>query len=359
MRKSFGLFHIVGLILFLVLAGGCSQQQVTSTIVSDTQKSETTQKPDGLQKTHKNQDQNQKSLIEAQNTTPKSEANSTANEGRGADTLPQQVANSNQNQAIAILMYHHVTTRGNWKGNDAVVSVDDFEQHMEYLKKEGYNVVGLRQITDFYKHGIPLPPKPVAITFDDGYESNYRLAYPILKKYNYPFTIFIVVNWIGEQTSGPFRPEQKELLSWPQILEMYESGLCNIQSHTFDSHYQLPGGGYAIAHVKTDPATGKKETNEQLEARVTDDLKQAKEVLEQRLGHKVFALAYPWGVYSPTTLKAVDSLGYEIAFTMTQGANSPKADPRTLLRTGVLQSDGGVEGFKKKLETQRKAVMGR
>ncbi|MDD2422025.1 MAG: polysaccharide deacetylase family protein [Heliobacteriaceae bacterium] len=245
---------------------------------------------------------------------------------------------------VAVLMYHHLTTRGNWGGNDAVVVVDDFAEHMAYLKKEGYNVVSLRQVADFYRHGIPLPPKPVAITFDDGYESTYQLAYPILKRYDFPFTVFIVVNWIGEETTGPFRPEQKELISWPQLLEMYESGLCNVQPHTFDAHYRFSDGGYPIAHARSD--------------QIFADLEQAKTVLEDRLGHQVFALTYPWGVYSPATLQVADKLGYEVAFTMTQGANPRQADPRTLLRTGVLQSDG-VAGFPKKLAAQRQAALAR
>ncbi|MCW2278006.1 polysaccharide deacetylase family protein [Heliophilum fasciatum] len=258
---------------------------------------------------------------------------------------------------VTILMYHHVTKRGFFANNDAVVTVDDFAKQMAYLKENNYHVVPLRLVADYYAQGAStsLPSKAVAITFDDGYESNYALAYPILKEYGYPFTVFVVANWIAEESAGPFRPERQELLSWPQILEMVQSGLGDIQSHSFDSHYRFNDGGYALAHAQTNPATGEKESTEALTARIYRDLAQSKELLERRTGIPGYALAYPWGKHSDATKQAATQAGYLLAVTMTEGANGARADRLALKRTGVFMSDG-FDGFVHKLKAERAAV---
>ena len=102
-----------------------------------------------------------------------------------------------QNYVVPILMYHSVDPNA-VPGNRLAVSVNTFERQMRFLKDRHYNVVPLYVIASLVKDRRKIPPKTIAITFDDGYKDNYTYAFPILKKYNLPATMFIIVNEVGK-----------------------------------------------------------------------------------------------------------------------------------------------------------------
>ncbi|MTV49976.1 polysaccharide deacetylase family protein [Heliobacillus mobilis] len=252
-------------------------------------------------------------------------------------------------EPIYMLMYHHFAPRGYWPKQAVAVYVDDFSEQMDYLQQEGYHVVALRQVWDHYKNGTPLPQKPVVITLDDGYESSYQLAYPVLKKHNYPFTIFPVVNWLQfEKSNKPYAPDKSDYLSWPQMDEMVASGLCDVQSHTFDSHDKVNGISVLITKIKK--ANGQLETTEEANSRVKEDLRQAKTFIEQRYGWDVYALAYPYGEYDEKVMQTMDELGYGMGLCMSKIKH--KNNLKAIARIPVAQSDG-LNGFIQRLKSKQ------
>lgn len=189
-------------------------------------------------------------------------------------------------QNVPVFMYHSVNEIPFAKDEQWSVYPQEFEKQIKYWVQNGYTGIFVSEIpqSNSFKN-------PIAITFDDGYEDNYIVAYPILKKYNMKATIFVVAGMIGKEN----------YLTKEQMKEMSDSGLVTIQSHTF-SHQNL---------CELD--------EEELEI----ELKQSQSILEEITQKKVTALAYPFGSYNDIVMKKAEKY-YHIAF-VTFGAWPYKA----------------------------------
>ena len=130
-----------------------------------------------------------------------------------------------QTGPLPILMYHDVTD-GPTSDNPMVVTTEKLEGDLCWLKENGYHTILPRELTA----GEPLPEKPVMITFDDGYVSNYRLLFPLLQKYQMKAAICLIVSLTDED------PEGHGHLTWDMCREMQASGLVEIGSHTYALH---------------------------------------------------------------------------------------------------------------------------
>jgi peptidoglycan/xylan/chitin deacetylase (PgdA/CDA1 family) len=162
---------------------------------------------------------------------------------------------------------------------------------MEFLHKNHYNVVGLDKIASYLEKREKMPPRTVAITFDDGYYNNYEYAYPILKKYNLPATIFVILKNVGKPG----------WLGWEEIREMSNSGIITIGSHTV-SHAWL---------LDAKPDVLEKEVRE------------SKMILEENMGKRVGLFCYPLGAFDKKAELYVEDAGYTCAVT----TNPPKKWP--------------------------------
>lgn len=191
----------------------------------------------------------------------------------------------------AILMYHSVgePLREEHQLN---VPLATFEKQMRFLKDHRYRVVPLSHVVDLLKAKKPIPAKTVVLTFDDGYENNYSAVFPVLKKYGFPATIFVITDYVGkekEMYNHTWRFMTKEMLR-----EMSDSGLVSIGSHTTD-HVFLPD-------IKDADA---------LQERVAG----SKIILEDIVGRPVDLFCYPVGGYDGNVQQAVRRAGYKAAVT--------------------------------------------
>ena len=185
--------------------------------------------------------------------------------------------------SIPILTYHNFTKN---EGSSYDMNIVEFEKQMDYLAAHNYSVISLSELLKELRAG-QLPPKPIVITIDDGFKSTYTLAYPVLKKYNFPATLFIYTNFI-EKNNGS--------LTWEEIREMTKNNI-EIGSHTL-SHCNL------LKYKKN-------ENYETYLARVRREIFLSKEILESKIEGKVKFFAYPYGVYSPIIKNLVIQAGYE------------------------------------------------
>ena len=196
-----------------------------------------------------------------------------------------------------IFNYHHIRPMPSVASSTIsdrafTVSPEGLEAHLRYFKDNGYQVVSVYNLLDYFDTGRPLPPKAVAITFDDGYHGQYKWAYPLLKKYGMPATFFIIVNNVG----------QAGFLTWAQIKEMSEGGMVI--------------GSHALSHPYLSALD-----DEQLRKEVVD----SKSIIEEKIGRRVNLLSYPAGDYDERVIQFTKDAGYQAAMGVYKIINqSPK-----------------------------------
>ncbi len=230
---------------------------------------------------------------------------------------------------IPILMYHHITLDDEGAG-DYTITRDNFFLHMEHLALNGYTSISFDELIDFAVNGKPLPRKPIIITFDDGYYSNYAYAYPILKQFRIKATIFAIGSSFGKNTYKDTEYEIIPHFGVEEALEMIESGLISIGSHTFDMH-QNPE--YESENARVNLAPLPTESAEEYELTLKNDLYMSRAYLETLLpGHNVNVIAFPGGCYNDTVLRISEDVGFDASLSTTHGISTViPGDPSTLL----------------------------
>ena len=228
-------------------------------------------------------------------------------------------------QTIPILCYH----RFGAGASKMVVSPTRFAAQLEWLHRNGYHVIRLSALKGFLAGRHPLPQKSVVITIDDGYESVHRHALPLLRQYGFPATLFVYSDFVG---AG-------DALRWPQLQEMANSGLIDIQAHS-KTHRNL-----------IEKAPG--ETDERYRANLEAEMSIPRDVLQKRVtGAQVRHLAYPFGDANATVMESALRNGYDMGLTVVPGSNAFFAQPMLLRRTMIF-GDLDLEGFKARLQTSR------
>lgn len=229
-------------------------------------------------------------------------------------------------EKIPVLTYHHLLHDGenkNFRSNSSVLSVHAFEEQMQALYESGYQTITLAQLEKFVKGELRLPQNSVVITFDDGYLSNYRYAYPILKKYNFTASIFMITEMIPTMPQS-FHPDQLNYLSWE---EMDKIGDCfEFGGHTHNLHrLNEKNISYLVAQPKEF---------------ITRDLQVNRELLNTTY------FAYPYGQYNKNTIQILKELGYTMAFTTKKGYVKP-GDSMYELKRYSISPTTSMDEFKK------------
>lgn len=201
---------------------------------------------------------------------------------------------------VPVLMYHSISQE---KNNDAVISPERFTDQMEFLYKEGYNPVSLEQLYDYLTGQKGLPSKPVVITFDDGYRDTYEIALPVLKRYGFKSTLFIIT------------ADAERRLTWKELAEMKAAGM-DIASHSY-THRELGG------------------MNPQQQA---EEIVKSKEALDRNLKQDTRFFSFPNSSYSPETLRLLQEKGFKLAVTTEPGWAKPSDYPLALKRIWVGNS---------------------
>ncbi len=186
---------------------------------------------------------------------------------------------------VPILMYHDILPQ---KKVFFDVTPDELAQHFQFLKEQGVTPISLDQLMIHLQTGLPLPEKPVLLTFDDGYSGHYEYVYPLLKKYNYPAVFSVYTNGIGNNTG-------RTHVNWEQLKQMAADPLVTIASHS-------------VSH----PEDLRVLPDAQLQTEVTE----SKKILESNLGIPIRYFTYPAGKYDQRVAQSVYTAGYQLALTM-------------------------------------------
>jgi len=211
---------------------------------------------------------------------------------------------------VPILLYHRF---GASVADSMTVTTTVFESHLIYLRQNGYTVIPLKQLVNYYLGKGPVPPrKSVVIVVDDGHKTVYTDMLPLVKKHRIPVTLFLYPSAISNASYA---------MTWDQIRELKKTGLFDLQGHT----YWHPN--FKKEQKKLSPADYQKFVDMQL--------RKSRDRLAKELGISVDMLAWPFGIYDDwLTAKAAEA-GYAAAFTIERrhadGSDKAMRLPRYLL----------------------------
>jgi len=176
-------------------------------------------------------------------------------------------------------------------------------KQLKYLHDNDYHAVTLDEMSAWQRGEIGLPNRSVAITFDDGDRSVYEHAMPLLKRYNFRATFFVVTEQVGQEWEGV------DGLDWDELREMQDSGIFQIESHTNNMHYRVEDGG---AHTPVFLAADKENgLGPEWRERVLTDLRLSRQALIVQLGHSPRYLAWPFGEGNEDVDEIARAAGFE------------------------------------------------
>lgn len=215
---------------------------------------------------------------------------------------------------VPIIMYHHIGEPP--PGADPIrldltVRTAEFAEQLDWLAKNGYETISLDDLLQSMAQRASLPRRPIILTFDDGYDDNYTIAYPMLKKHGFSATFFIITDVVGH----------REYMSWEQIVDMSKNGM-SIQSHS-------------RTHIDQEVA-GPEDNAWQIAG--------SRAKLEEKVGRPVRYFCYPAGRYGPQTIAALQASGYLAAVTTRYGATQRAAAPFELPRVRI-HGGWGLQAF--------------
>lgn len=215
-----------------------------------------------------------------------------------------------ESPGIPILMYHGVDRRS----SIVTIPPDRFQWQIEWLHNQGYKGLPLGELSRCMVTGQAFPGRSVVLTFDDGYQSLYTEVFPVLQRYGFSATVFLIAGFCGKDNQWPGQPSTipaMNLLTWGQIDEMARYGI-EFGSHTFH-------------HPRLDnlPASA-----------LYDEIVLPKLVLEGRLGRPVTVFAYPYGRFTDLVQDMVKS-SYEAACSTRPGLARPVSDRYALERVEI------------------------
>ena len=231
-------------------------------------------------------------------------------------------------QMVPVLVYHNFFTESS---SDQPNIGKLFEDQMSFLDKNGYRVISMDRFIDFLDFKIQPYPKTIVITIDDVHESEYSVAFPVLKENGLPATLFVTTELIGK----------KGMLTWDKIGEMNVNGI-DVFSKT-RTHRDL-----------TKPQEG--ESNRAFRVAIEQELLGSKKTIEKNLLKECKYLAYPRGVTNGMIVTWAKRFGYLGAFTL-QGESNPFYVNKFFMSRTIVVKKSGIKGFQNNLEIFRKKAL--
>ena len=238
--------------------------------------------------------------------------------------LALQARPAGETVQVPILMYHDIS----YLGYGYSKTPEIFRQQMEELKSAGFHTVFFSEVIDFVEHGTPLPEKPVVITLDDGYMTNYTYVLPILQELDMKAEISLIGNAIIYANWG---------MEWDHVREMQESGHVRFQAHTKALH-------------DTEGRTGVLKKSEEswtdYVQLFAEDTRTIGGLIAHETGNQPQVFTYPLGKHNPVTEAVIRQMGFRASLTTLDGvAKVTHGDPESLYllnRIGMDFRNGSV-----------------
>lgn len=236
---------------------------------------------------------------------------------------------SRESIEIPIIMYHGIVadTAGE---SEYMISAARFESDLKWLADQGYTTIFPSQLIAYATIGSRLPAKPVIISFDDGYGSNYALAYPLLQKYSAKAVISLIGSESELSSGTVYREPMHSNLTWGEVAIMARSGLVEFANHTYNLHSAETGG-----RKGADMLPG--ENFDEYRQILSEDLKKNQALISRASGTTPQVFAWPYGAFpmDRSADKILRELGFAATFTSWQHTSAVSAGkPETLYGLG-------------------------
>jgi peptidoglycan/xylan/chitin deacetylase (PgdA/CDA1 family) len=216
---------------------------------------------------------------------------------------------------VSILIYHDIDNK---RQGGVTISTSLFKKQLLFLKGKRFTFITYQQYKQFLT-GSEVPPNAVLVTFDDGYESYYTNAYPILKSMSVPSVQFVITKRLKN-------PQRNYIpsLSENEIRDITtKEDLVEVQTHTDNLHSKQNNNAYLTNRLIIN---GLEETELDYEQRVVSDIRKSISSLRGLQDYPVDSLAYPFGIYSPKAIDLIKQSGIQFAYTVQSGISYRDAD---------------------------------
>lgn len=250
--------------------------------------------------------------------------------------------NDNQNETIKvpILMYHSVLK--NNKSNDKyIVTPEMLENDIKYLKEKGYTSIFVSDLSEYVRNDVPLPEKPVIISFDDGYYNNYVYVLPILEKYNMKATIAVVGKFTDIFTENDSHNTNYSHLTWEDIAEISKTGYVEFSNHTYDMHRTSERFGCFKK---------KSESDEEYHSALTEDVLKMQNALKENSQVDCKVFTYPYGKIYNGSIPIIKEMGFSASLSCYEKINYITKNEDCLYLLGRFNRPSGIstENFMRK-----------
>lgn len=255
-----------------------------------------------------------------------------------------EVADIEEDEEIFVpaVMYHSLL-KDPARAGEYVVSPEVFKADMEYLLDNGYTSVFPSDLVNYVENGVPLPEKPVLVTFDDGYYNVMEYAFPFMREKG----VKGVVNIVGAYTERSSEEDEHNPayshLTWEDIAALKESGVFEIGSHTYDMHSIGARSGCKKKYG---------ESGETYRAALSEDIGRLQTELTEKSGVTPVTFAYPYGFISEESVPVLRESGFKVLLSCYEKPNYiSRDDPDRLLHINRYNRPSGVstEEFMQKL----------
>jgi len=243
---------------------------------------------------------------------------------------------------LTVIGYHEITDEKDALIPSYAVTTQQFSEHIQWLKKNGYHFINVDQLIKAHQGKYRLPKKPVLLTVDDGYQSFYQNAYPIIRKNKIPVLLAVVGSWLEpsnlEKVDFGGEPiDRNKILSWSELKEMQSSGLVEIASHSYHLHEGVnanPQGNLEPAAISRiyDPKNQSYESDSAYQQRIYQDLKKNNDLLQAHGLRSPRVMVWPYGRYNMQLMQTAKQLGMPITITLDDGADHAKQSLQNMSR---------------------------
>lgn len=193
-------------------------------------------------------------------------------------------------ESVPILMYHAVGENPSAATRRLSVAPRALGEQLAFLVDHGFTGLTFSDLAGAFETGEALPERPVVLTFDDGYADFAECAWPILRRYGFPATVFVTSGWIADAGSDAAGTPLDRMLTWAQVRELAAAG--------------IEIGAHSHSHPELDQLA---------DAALREELRLGRTLLEDCIGAPVRTLAYPFGYSTPRVRHAARAAGYRCA----------------------------------------------
>lgn len=247
---------------------------------------------------------------------------------------------------VPVLMFHHIDDK-----EGSPLRPDSFETYMKDLAEAGYETVFLDDLISFVDGEGTLPEKPVVITFDDGYESNYVYAYPLLKEMGMKADISIIGETVGCSIYPGTNMAMTPHFTWEQAKEMYDSGVIRIHSHTYKLHQHKSVVTVERSGVLKNPG----EPFADYITMFRGDTTTLNRMIEDKVHYSNKVYTYPYGLNDALTESLLEDMEFRVTLTIDPGVNILEAgNPDSLRLLNRISCDKNDLNIVKLIEEQRR-----